>query len=136
MSDPVRPQRRQPTRLRHPWDSPGKNTGVGCHFLLQCMKVKTERSRSVVSNSAIPWPAAYEAPPSVGFSKQEYWSGVPLPSPKTYSRKGQTVCVCVCVCISFTATSQEKWELRGINYVCLVSFSFQTQLSDKSLFPL
>ena len=42
VSDSVRPQRRQPTRLRHPWDSPGKNTGVGCHFLLQCMKVKSE----------------------------------------------------------------------------------------------
>ena len=38
----VRPHRRQPTRLLHPWDSPGKNTGVGCHFLLQCMKVKSE----------------------------------------------------------------------------------------------
>ena len=36
------PHRRQPTRLPHPWDSPGKNTGVGCHFLLQCMKVKSE----------------------------------------------------------------------------------------------
>ena len=36
------PHRRQPTRLRRPWDSPGKNTGVGCHFLLQCMKVKSE----------------------------------------------------------------------------------------------
>ena len=36
------PHRRQPTRLPHPWDSPGKNTGVGCHFLLQCMKVKNE----------------------------------------------------------------------------------------------
>ena len=43
MSDLVRPHRRQPTRLHHPWDSPGKNTGVGCHFLLQCMKVKSER---------------------------------------------------------------------------------------------
>ena len=42
MSDSVRPHRRQPTRLRHPWDSPGKNTGMGCHFLLQCMKVKSE----------------------------------------------------------------------------------------------
>ena len=42
MSDSVRPQRRQPTRLPHPWDSPGENTGVGCHFLLQCMKVKSE----------------------------------------------------------------------------------------------
>ena len=42
MSDSVRPQRQQPTRLPHPWDSPGKNTGVGCHFLLHCMKVKSE----------------------------------------------------------------------------------------------
>ena len=42
MSDSVRPHKRQPTRLPHPWDSPGKNTGVGCHFLLQCMKVKNE----------------------------------------------------------------------------------------------
>ena len=38
----MRPQRWQPTRLPRPWDSPGKNTGVGCHFLLQCMKVKSE----------------------------------------------------------------------------------------------
>ena len=43
MSDSVQPHRRQPTRLPRPWDSPGKNTGVGCHFLLQCMKVKSER---------------------------------------------------------------------------------------------
>ena len=42
MSDSVRPHRWQPTRLPHPWDFPGKNTGVGCHFLLQCMKVKSE----------------------------------------------------------------------------------------------
>ena len=42
VSDSVWPQRRQPTRLPRPWDSPGKNTGVGCHFLLQCMKVKNE----------------------------------------------------------------------------------------------
>ena len=42
MSDSVRPHRWQPTRLPHPWDSPGKNTGVGCHFLLQCMNVKSE----------------------------------------------------------------------------------------------
>ena len=42
MSDSVRPHRWQPTRLRCPWDSPGKNTGVGCHFLLQCMKVKNK----------------------------------------------------------------------------------------------
>ena len=42
VSDSVWPHRGQPTRLPCPWDSPGKNTGVGCHFLLQCMKVKSE----------------------------------------------------------------------------------------------
>ena len=42
MSDSARPHRRQPTRLPRPWDSPGKNTGVGCHFLLLCMQVKSE----------------------------------------------------------------------------------------------
>ena len=43
MFDSVRPHRRKPTRLPCPWDSPGKNTRVGCHFLLQCIKVKSER---------------------------------------------------------------------------------------------
>ena len=38
----MRPHRRQPTQLPRPWDSPGKNTGMGCHFLLQCMKVKSK----------------------------------------------------------------------------------------------
>ena len=73
--------RRQPTRLPHPWYSPGKNTGVGCHFLVQCMKVKSE---SEVTQScptlATPWTAAYQVPLSMGFSRQEYWSGLPLPS--------------------------------------------------------
>ena len=187
MSDSVRPHRRQPTRLPCPWDSPGKNTGVGCHFLLQCMKVKVHlpmlwtlgwedplekavtihssilareiswtekpgglqsmglkksqiwvstkqqqyvyaaakslqlcptlwdpiynsppgspvpgilqagilewvaisfsnawqwkvkvKSLSHVQPSATPWTAAYQAPPPMGFSRQEYWSGLPL----------------------------------------------------------
>ena len=127
MSDSVRPHRRQCTRLPCPWDSPGKNTGVGCHFLLQCMKVKSE---SEVTQSCLtlsdpmdcslpgssihgifqarvlewgaiafsegspaaaaashfshvrllvtPWIVACQAPPSMGFSRQEYWSGLPL----------------------------------------------------------
>ena len=50
VSNSVRPHRWQPTRLSCPWDSPGKNTGVGCHFLLQCMKVK---SVSEVSQSCL-----------------------------------------------------------------------------------
>ena len=67
----------------HPWDSPGKNTGVGCHFLLQCMKVKSEsESLSRVRLFATPWTATYQAPLSMGFSRQEYRSGLPLPSPR------------------------------------------------------
>ena len=69
-----------------PWDSPGKNTGVGCRFLLQCMKVKG-KSLSHVWLFVTPWTAAHQAPLSMGFSRQEYWSGVPLPSsplPKLY----------------------------------------------------
>ena len=46
----LRPHRWQPTRLPCPWDSPGKSTGVSCHFLLQCMKVKSE---SVVAQSCL-----------------------------------------------------------------------------------
>ena len=65
-----------------PWDSPGKNTGVGCHFLLQCMKGKVKvKSLSHVRLFSTPWTAAYQAPPSMGFPRQEYWSGLPLLSP-------------------------------------------------------
>ena len=88
MSNSVQPHRRQPSRLLRPWDSPGKNTGVGCHFLLQCMKMKSE---SEVTQScltlATPWTAAYQAPPSMEFSRQKYWSGVPLPSPLNYNKE-------------------------------------------------
>ena len=135
----------QPTRLLRPWDSPGKNTGAGCHFLLQCMKVKTEsevvqscptlsdpmdcslpgssipgilqartlewvaisfsnawkwklkvKSLSCVRPSVTPWTAAFQAPPSMGFSRQEYWSGVPSPSPVILS-----VNVQLCRCYMF-----------------------------------
>ena len=72
---------RQPTRLPRPWDSPGRNTEVGCHFLLQCMKVKSE---SEVAQSCLTlrdtMDCSPQAPPSTGFAGQEYWSGVPLPS--------------------------------------------------------
>src|SRR5574340_2802 len=73
MSDSVRPHRLQPTRLLCPWDSPGKNTGVGCHFLLQSMKVKSESkvaqfssvqfSCSVVSDSLRPHELQHARPP-------------------------------------------------------------------------
>ena len=77
-----------------PWDSPGTNTGVGCHFLLQCMKVKSEseevKSLSRVRLSVTSWIAAYQASPSMGFSRQEYWSGVStVGSPATSSGGGK-----------------------------------------------
>ena len=64
-----------------PWDSPGKNTGVGCHFLLQCMNVKSERE---VTQSCLTLsdPMDCSLPgSSIAFSRQEYWSGSLLPSP-------------------------------------------------------
>ena len=74
MSDSVRLHRQQPTRLRCPWDSPGKNTGVGCHFLLHCVKLKSESEVTCrVWLFVTPWTAAYQAPPSMGFSRQEYF---------------------------------------------------------------
>ena len=85
----MRPHRRQPIRFPCPWDSPGRNTEVGCHFLFQCMKVKSE---SEVAPScqllATPWTVAYQAPLSVGFSRQEYWSGVPFPPPGDLPKPG------------------------------------------------
>ena len=78
MSDSVQPHRWQPTRLCCPWDSPGKNTGVGCHFLLQCVKVKSESEVALLCRVrlfAAPWTAAQQAPLSMGFSRQEYRSG-------------------------------------------------------------
>ena len=81
MSDSVRPHRQQPTRLHCPWDSPSKNTGVGCYFLLQCIKVKSESEVALCVRLLVtPWTAAHQAPPSMGFLRQEYWSGVPSPS--------------------------------------------------------
>ena len=98
-----------PTRLPCPWDSPGKNTGVGCHFLLQCMKVKSEREvaqscltlsdpmdfsppgssvHGIFQAGVLEWGAvAFSYPPSLGFSRQEHWSGLPFPSPMHESEK-------------------------------------------------
>ena len=62
----LQPYRRQPTRLPCPWDSPGKNTGVGCHFLLQYAKVKV-KSLSRIRLLVTPWTTEHQAPPSMGF---------------------------------------------------------------------
>ena len=73
-----------------PWDSPGKNNGVGFHFLLQCMKVKSE-SEVAQSCPTLHDPMDCSLPGSsrMGFSRQEYWNGVPLPSPRLQSMGSQ-----------------------------------------------
>ena len=63
MSDSVPPHRRQPTRLPRPWDSPGKNTGVGCHLLLQCIKVKS-KSEAAQSCPTLSYPMNCSLPGS------------------------------------------------------------------------
>ena len=91
VSDSSWPHGLQPTRLLRPWDFPGKNTGVGCHFLLQCRKVKSERedARSCPTLSD----SMYCSPPgssALGFPRQEYWSGAPSPSLASLAQ----CCVC------------------------------------------
>ena len=82
MSNSVQPHGWQPTRLPCPWDSPGKNTGVGCHFLLQCMKVKSESGvAQLYPTPSNPMDCSLPGSSVLGFSRQEYWSGVSLPSP-------------------------------------------------------
>ena len=79
----------------HPWDSLSKNTGVGCHLLLQCMKVKSESEVvSCVWLLATPWTAAHQAPSSMGFSKQEYWSGSLLQDGQIFSHQFLVVLKC------------------------------------------
>ena len=81
MSDSVRLHRQQPTRLPCPWDSPGKNIGVDCHFLLQCMKVKSE---SEVAQSCPtlrnPMDCSLQGSSGHGIFQARVLSGVPLPS--------------------------------------------------------
>ena len=70
-----------------PWDSPGKNTGVGCHFLLQCMKVESESEVSQLCPTLHnPMDCSLPGSSAHGFSRQEDWSGSPVPSPSHRAR--------------------------------------------------
>ena len=90
MSDSVRPHRQQPTGLLCPWDSPGKILEWVAISFSNAWKWKVKvKSLSRVRLFATPWTAAYQAPPSMGVSRQEYWNGVPSPSLATHI--GQTV---------------------------------------------
>ena len=84
----MRPHRRQPIRLHHPWDSPGKNTGVGCHFLLQCMKVKSE---SEVAQSCLtlsdPMDCSLPGPSVPGILQAGALGWGPVPSPGAWATR-------------------------------------------------
>ena len=130
MSDSVRPHRRQPIRLPSPWDSPGKNTGVGCHFLLQCMKRKVKvKSLSRVQLFVTPWTAAYQAPLSMGFSRQKYWSGVPLSSPPKINYFHSNPCLRVCYWGTQTKTPTKTIHL--ITKKCIHSLAPIEVLTNK-----
>ena len=92
-SDSVRPHRWQPTRLHHPWDSPGKNTGVDCHFLLQCRKVKSESEVTQLSPT-LHDPMDCSPPGSSvhGIFQTRALEWVALPSPCTYCHF--VICFC------------------------------------------
>ena len=79
----VQPHRRQPTRLPRPWDSPGKNTVVGCHFLLQCMKVKSESEvAQLCPTLSNPMDCSPPGSSVHGIFQARGLEWVPLPSPQ------------------------------------------------------
>ena len=80
----VRPRRRQPNRLLCPWDSPGKNTGVGCHFLFQCMKVKSESEvTQLCLTLSDPMPLIFMENIYSSLHSQKPYFECPLPTSKT-----------------------------------------------------
>ena len=143
MSNSVRPHRWQPMRLPCPWDSPGKNTGVGCHFLLQCVKVKP---LSCVQLLATPWTAAHQVPPSIGFSRQEGWSWLPLPSPllillgvKSKALQGALTCLSPCqlsdlIILSLQHSLLALHSVWQVQY-CLRPFALPLSPLPEMLFP-
>ena len=175
MSDSLWPHRWQATRLLRLWDSPGKNTGVGCRFLLQCMhatslqlcptlcnpmdssppgssvhrilqarilewgavsfsnawkwKVKV-KLLSRVQLLATRWTAAYQAPPSTGFSRQEYWSGVPSPSPPSeYNSKS---CAQFMILCNHKAGAPSLTSSPAVFWWFLVPETYQTYFGSKA----
>ena len=86
----MQPHRRQPTRLLRSWDSPGKNTGVGCHFLLQRTKMKSESEvAQLCPTPSDPMDCSLQGSSIHGIFRQEYWSGVSLPSLTVWATRRQ-----------------------------------------------
>ena len=117
MSNSVWTHRWQPTRFPRPWDSPGKNTGVGCYFLLQCMKVKVKVTPlSPVWLLATPWTAAHQAPPSMGFSRQEYNYNLCMHA------KSLQLCLTLCDLMGFTSPGSSSMGFSRQEYWSGLSF--------------
>ena len=161
MSASVQPHRWQPTRLPHPWDSPGKNTGVGCHFLLQCMTVKSERE---VGQSCLTLsdPMDCSPPGSSAYgilqARALEWGAIAFCSPvmsfvllwASCSALGVSWCHCSlssyfcfsCVCFSLSLHPFPSWnvEVRGSKeiskmlgeHICLDLEKFTVSLEDKT----
>ena len=125
MSNSVQPHRRQPTRLPRPWDSPGKNTGVGCHFLLQCMKGKSE-SGVAQSCPTLSDPMDYSPPgpavPGILQARALEWLGKPLSCANSDTG---------CVLLSQTSGNKENYtEIRCFSCGhCLLFLIYQVTVS-------
>ena len=106
VSSSVQPRRWQPTRLPHPWDSPGKNTGVGCHVLLQCRKVKSESEvAQLCPTLSDPMDCSLPGSSNHGIFQARVLGWVPSPSPpentemetNDYNSGGEVFCCCCCL---------------------------------------
>ena len=125
----MRPHRRQLTRLPRPWDPPGKNTGVGCHFLLQCMKVKSE-SEGAQSCPTLRDPMDCSLPGSSihGIFQAGVLEWVPLPSPVNLAQFKQPLPVLLLVQslleitlwkpVTFPSVSLSRYVLLTADTVC------------------
>ena len=111
MSYSARPHRRQPTRLPRPWDSPGKNTGVGCHFLLQCMKVKNEREvAQLCPTLSDPMDCSPPGSSVHGIFQARALEWVPVPSPSHALERCRTIWDACCTMRSGASLLLFQWE--------------------------
>ena len=112
VSDSVRAHRRQPTRFPSPGFSRQEHWS-GCHFLLNAGKWKGKlKSLSCVRLFATPWTVAYQAPPPMGVSRQEDWSGVPFPFPfMVLANEKWIIFLCVLSCFSCVWLFPTLWTV-------------------------
>ena len=116
VSNSLQPHGLQPARFLSPWNSPGKNTGVGCHVLPHNMCVLSHFS--LVRLFVTPWTVAYQAPLSMGFSRQEYWRGLPCPPPGHLPNPGiELASLRSSALAGRSFTAHATWEVQYM-YIC------------------